>query len=50
MVGRLRRLRPIQASDVAAGMLFLSRTNFEGLRIVESDELQEMANVTRAKR
>lgn len=46
MLGPLRKLRPIQAADVAAGMLFLSRTNFTGVRICESDEIQEMANVS----
>ncbi|MCU0454446.1 MAG: NAD(P)H-binding protein [Bacteroidetes bacterium] len=45
MVGRLRRLRPIQAADVAAGMLFLSRTNFTGVRVVESDEIQRMSDL-----
>ena len=45
MVGPLRKLRPIQAADVAAGMLFLSRTNFTGLRIVESDEIHDMARM-----
>lgn len=49
MLGPLRKLRPIEAADVAAGMLFLSRTNFTGVRICESDELQEMANVARGE-
>lgn len=49
MLGPLRKLRPIQASDVAVGMLFLSRTNFTGVRTCESDEVQEMANVARGE-
>jgi uncharacterized protein YbjT (DUF2867 family) len=47
MVGRARKYRPIHASAVAAGMLFLARTNFQGVRIVESDEIQRMANLSR---
>jgi uncharacterized protein YbjT (DUF2867 family) len=45
MLGPVRKYRPILASDVAAGMLFLSRTNFTGVRICESDEIQEMAQL-----
>lgn len=47
MLGPLRKLRPVKASDVASGMLFLSRTNFTGVRICESDEIQEMANLNK---
>jgi uncharacterized protein YbjT (DUF2867 family) len=47
MLGPLRKLRPIRAADVAADMLFLSRTNFTGVRICESDEIQEMAYLSK---
>ncbi|MEK6649800.1 MAG: oxidoreductase [Bacteroidota bacterium] len=50
MVGPARKYRPIQASAVAAGMLFLARTNFQGVRIVESDEIQRMAEMVKNER
>lgn len=49
MVGPLRKLRPIEAADVAAGMLFLSRTNFTGVRICESDEIQRISKLVNSE-
>lgn len=47
--GPLRKFRAVQAADVAAAMLFLSRTNFQGVRIVESDEIQRISNLVNSK-
>jgi uncharacterized protein YbjT (DUF2867 family) len=49
MLGPLRKLRPINAADVAAGMLFLSRTNFTGVRICESDEIQRISKLVNSE-
>lgn len=45
--GPLRKYRAVQAADVAAAMLFLSRTNFQGVRIVESDEIQRISEMVK---
>jgi uncharacterized protein YbjT (DUF2867 family) len=49
MIGPARKYRPILASDVAAGMLFLSRTNFTGVRICESDEIQRISKLVNSE-
>ena len=47
--GPLRKYRAVQAADVAAAMLFLSRTNFQGVRVVESDEIQRIARLVNSE-
>lgn len=43
MMGRLKKYRPIQASDVAAGMVAAAKQNLSGTRVFESDHILELA-------
>ncbi len=47
--GPLRKYRAVQASDVAKAMLFMSRTNFQGVRIVESDEIERITRMVNSQ-
>lgn len=42
LVGRLRRVRGIEATRVARAMVATSLENFSGLRIFESEEIQDL--------
>jgi uncharacterized protein YbjT (DUF2867 family) len=42
MVGPLRRYRPIEAATVARAMVRLAKEGTRGVRVLESDEIQQM--------
>jgi uncharacterized protein YbjT (DUF2867 family) len=48
--GPLRKYRAVDGVDVAAAMFFLSRTNFRGVRIVESDEIQRISEMVKREK
>ncbi len=44
MVGPFRKLRAIQANDVAKAMVRVAQMNLSGINIFESDQIQEVAD------